>query len=175
LAVLGYLRRPNPRAKSKHLSPPALPAGVTIENWKPGSDDDFVAALEHSYIDTLDCPELCGLRSTRDVLESHKAAGVFEPLLWWLIRHEGAPAGAMLFAPGHGGAHIELVYLGVGPSLRGTGLGARLLDYGLRVIAGRREPAVTCAVDQRNEPAKRLYRKAGFEQFAERAAYIRPV
>lgn len=175
LAVLGYLRRKNPRAKSRDIAPPSLPRGVTIQNWTPGADDDFIAALDRSYVNTLDCPELCGLRETRDVLESHKAAGVFEPSLWWIVRAEGEPNGAMLFSPGHGGAHIELVYLGLSPALRGKRLGATLLEYGLRVLAGRKEPSITCAVDQRNKPARRLYRKAGFEQFAERAAYIRPV
>src|SRR5690606_29098186 len=136
---------------------------------------DFVVALERSYIDTLDCPELCGLRGTRDVLESHKAAGHFEPSLWWLVRLDGEPEGAMLYSPGHGEGHIELVYLGISPALRGKRLGKTLRDFGRRVIAERREPSGTCAVDQRNEPAKRLYRKAGFEQFAERVAYIRPV
>ena len=175
LAVLGYLRKRNARARGRDLRAPTLPTGVTMDTWKPGMDPDFVAALEASYVDTLDCPELCGLRRTEDVLESHKAAGVFEPSLWWLIRHEGAPAGAMLFSPGHGAAHVELVYLGLAPSLRGMRIGRVLLDYGLRVVGERKEPAVTCAVDQRNEPARRLYRKAGFVQFAERAAYIRPV
>lgn len=175
LALLGYLRRKNPRVRSRTLSAPSLPVGVTIENWTPGADEDFIKALDRSYVDTLDCPELCGLRQTRDVLESHKAAGIFEPSLWWIVRHQGEPQGAMLFSPGHGHAHIELVYLGISPALRGKRLGATLLDYGLRALAGRQEPSVTCAVDQRNKPARRLYRKAGFEQFAERAAFIRPV
>jgi ribosomal protein S18 acetylase RimI-like enzyme len=175
LAVLGYLRRKNPRARSRTLSIPSLPHGVTIENWTPGADDEFIKALDRSYVETLDCPELCGLRQTRDVLESHKAAGVFEPSLWWIVRLHGEPQGAMLFSPGHGHAHIELVYLGIAPALRGKRIGATLLDYGLRALAGRKEPSITCAVDQRNKPARRLYRKAGFEQFAERAAFIRPV
>ncbi len=175
LAVLGYLRRKNPRSRPRTVNPPTLPHGVAIETWKPGADDDFITALDRSYVETLDCPELCGLRETRDVLDSHKAAGIFEPSLWWLVRHHGEPQGAMLFSPGHGHAHIELVYLGIAPPLRGKRLGATLLEYGLRILAGRKEPSITCAVDQRNKPAKRLYRKAGFEQFAERAAFIRPV
>ncbi|MGP1308742.1 MAG: GNAT family N-acetyltransferase [Phycisphaerales bacterium] len=175
LAALGYLRRANPRVRRVAPPPLNLPAGVTVEHWTPGADEDFALALERSYADTLDCPELCGLRDTHDVLESHKAAGVFDPTLWWLVRVDGEPQGAMLFAPGHGGAHIELVYLGVAPAARGTGLGKTLLAHGLGVLAGRPEPSVTCAVDQRNEPAKRLYGRAGFVEFAERIAYIRPV
>lgn len=175
LAMLGYLRRKNPRMRTRNISSPLLPEGVTIENWRSGLDDDFALALDRSYVDTLDCPELRGLRDTSDVLESHKAAGEFDPKLWWVIRLRGEAQGAMIFAPGHDRGHIELVYLGLAPALRGKKLGALLLDYGLRIVAGRKEPAVTCAVDQRNEPAKRLYRKAGFVQIAERAAFIRPV
>lgn len=180
LATLGYLRRRAPR--SRRTAPPTskrsrdfLPEGVTLEQWRPGLDQDFIAALERSYADTLDCPELCGLRDTSDVLESHKAAGEFHPSLWWLVRDRGEPSGAMLFSPSPQHTHIELVYLGIAPSLRGRGLAKDLLDEGLRALERRPERVVTCAVDQRNEPAKRLYRAAGFEQFSERVAYIRPV
>lgn len=180
LATLGYLRRRAPRSRrAGHPAPKRaldfLPEGVTLEQWRPGLDPDFIAALERSYADTLDCPELCGLRETTDVLESHKAAGEFHPSLWWLVRDRGVPSGAMLFSPSAQHTHIELVYLGIAPSLRGRGLARDLLDEGLRALDRRPERVITCAVDQRNEPAKRLYRGAGFEQFAERVAYIRPV
>lgn len=180
LATLGYLRRRLTRTRAARGAPvyrsfADLPAGVRVENWRPGMDGAFIDALEASYADTLDCPELCGLRETTDVLASHKAAGEFHPSLWWLVRDGDAPAGAMLFSPSPQHSHIELVYLGVAPSLRGKGVAGALLESGLRALERRPERVVTCAVDQRNEPARRLYRRAGFEQFAERVAYIRPV
>lgn len=182
LATLGYLRRRSPRVRKQAHAPAGsdaafadLPEGVTVEQWREGMDDEFMLALDRSYADTLDCPELCGLRETADVLASHKAAGEFHPALWTLVRDRGEPAGAMLFSPHSQHTHIELVYLGIAPSLRGKGLAKLLLEHGLRALQKRPERVVTCAVDQRNEPAKRLYRNAGFEQFAERVAYIRPV
>lgn len=177
IATLSYLqgRIPNP---GRHTigSTLTLPRGVTLEPWAPSKEGEFCAALERSYIDTLDCPELCDLRTTRDVLASHLATGEHDPTLWWLVRHEGSPEGAMLLNPCPAQSQIELVYLGLGPRLRGLGLGRALLGYGIREAAARRpERLIVCAVDHRNAPALRLYESLGFRSFADRAALVRPV
>ncbi len=181
LAELAYLRMTLPSQRAVSQSPPAaltLPAGVEAATWKPGDDEDLVVALDRSYIDTLDCPELCSLRTTGDTLESHRATGgpgAFDPSLWWLVREKGKPEGALLLSPCADQGHVELVYLGLSPSLRGRGVASALLRHGLDTLARRPRPErlVTCAVDQRNAPAKRLYAAAGFREFAARSAHVR--
>jgi ribosomal protein S18 acetylase RimI-like enzyme len=68
------------------------------------------------------------------------------------------------------------VYLGLGQSLRGKGLGRTLLPYCMArarsVVPGW---PVTCAVDERNVPALRLYERLGFTVFGRRRALVRPV
>lgn len=159
---------------------PTWPEGVTVRNVRDlgiGAPDRaaLLQALDKSYVDTLDCPELCGLRETTDVLESHRAAGTFDPKLWWLVFLQDQPMGCMLFScfPEQGSA--ELVYLGLGPELRGNRLGSLLLDLGLRRAAAAGNDTATCAVDLRNTPAMRLYERAGFKEFGRRVAMVRPI
>jgi len=176
---LAYLRvdvRPSEVAWSE----PALPGGVTIRNIRnlaAGSDDraDLLAALDRTYEDTLDCPELCGLRETADVLESHRATGQWDPKLWWLVMLDGQPHGCMLLSRFPEQDSVELVYLGFSPALRGRKVGSLLLDMGLKKVASIGAEQVTCAVDLRNLPALRLYERAGFKEFGRRIAMVKPL
>lgn len=184
---LAYLRRSlrptgPARLNRARSRPPAWPAGVTVvevrdaEDFEPGGDGAALqAALEASYVDTLDCPELCGLRSTRDVLASHMATGKFDPSTWWIVREGDEPAGCMLMThcPDHDS--VELVYLGLGPRLRGRGLARRLMEFGIERVARCKASELTCAVDRRNTPALRLYTSLGFGEFTARVAYVRPL
>ncbi len=173
---LAYMRRPTPRvAEAREWGRGDWKEDVGVRNYRPGDDAALLTALDLTYQDTLDCPELCGLRDTRDVLDSHRATGKFDPNLWWIMEYRGRPEGAMLLNPCPEQSTIELVYLGLSPGLRAKGLGARLLCFGLSKIAGRAEKHVTCAVDERNDPARRLYQRAGFADFAVRIAMVRRV
>ncbi len=170
---LAYLRRP--WAPVPGDAEPSWPERVTVDPWREGDDRDVMTALERTYVDTLDCPELCGMRRVEDVLESHRGAGNWTPDLWWIIRREGRPEGVMLINPFRGQGHSELVYLGLGPDLRGIGLGARLLRHGLRAVGRTSCRDMTCAVDSRNAPARRIYENHGFRGFSERIALVRHV
>lgn len=180
LGHLAYLRRPVPRTPPR--PDPAMPPGIELKRMSdlPGGrggegDRLLMTALAQSYIDTLDCPELAGLRDLADVVESHRAVGQYDPSLWWVVFHEGRPEGCMLLSRCPESHSVELVYLGLGPALRGRGLGTDLLALGLNRIAGPGGATLTCAVDTRNTPAQRLYRAAGFERFATRIPVIRSI
>lgn len=166
-----YLRRPWTPPPATASSP--WPDGVDVATWRPGDDEDVMRALERSYEETMDCPSLCGLRETADVLDSHRSTGEFDPNLWWIVRVNGEPSGTLLLNPCPGQGHTELVYLGLAPGTRGMGLGRRLLRTGLSALAQRRERTVTCAVDASNAPARRLYESEGFAPFAQRTALVR--
>lgn len=159
---------------------PTLPPGVTLRTVRdltPGGGDrrDLLLALDRSYQDTLDCPELCGLRETVDVLESHRATGQWDPKLWWVVLHDGQPHGCMLLSRFPEQDSVELVYLGLSPSLRGQRIGSKLLEMGMRRAAATGADHMTCAVDLRNEPALRLYERSGFREFGRRIAMVKPL
>lgn len=177
---LAYMRRTMPPGtKQSHPHEPQWPSGVsvrpvrTLDPHDPHSDrGSLIEALERSYEDTLDCPELCGLRSMDDVVDSHIATGVFDPSRWLLIFRDGRPAGCCLLThcpPNHS---IELVYLGIAPAARGLGLGRRVLSYGIERMGGLGAREVTCAVDTRNTPAIGVYQSLGFSRFDARMGYV---
>lgn len=178
---LAYLKRPL-RASDRSLGTGrALPPGVTtrqVTALGPGSPDheQLIRALNASYEQTLDCPELCGMRETTDVIESHLATGRFDPSLWTIVLMQGEPVGCALFNEVPDNRSAELVYLGVGPAARGLGLGRWLVEDGLaRVARQTRATEVLCAVDRRNAPAFRVYKSIGFGAFASRTALVKAV
>lgn len=199
LGELVYMRRPlSARAPiSAPEEPDALwPDGLALRSMEnlahsgvpaERADELLRATLEESYVETLDCPELCGLRSVADVLDSHKAVGVYDPSLWWLLFAGEKPVGCLLLTvcPEHDS--VELVYLGLSPSARGKGLGARLMTMGIaRILDRHLNPdsacggpwvrgtgGLTCAVDTRNAPAMRLYKRLGFARFGQRLPFVR--
>jgi GNAT superfamily N-acetyltransferase len=140
------------------------------------ADAVFMSALDQSYVDTLDCPELCGLRATADVLESHRTTGKFDPRLWWLIRGADGPLGCLLLNPCPEQSTVELVYIGLSKAGRGSGWGKKLLTFGVSVAA-RMNPTfdIACAVDERNVPARKLYESMGFRSWSRRVALVRPL
>ncbi|MFI4915217.1 MAG: GNAT family N-acetyltransferase [Phycisphaerales bacterium JB060] len=191
IGELAYMRRgivPQdlPRtARLLHRRPHLdLPDGVELDpiaipDSRSANLDELVEALDDSYIDTLDCPALCGMRRTSDIVASHAAIGRPELAIWQIVRHEGRPAGAVLLACLPEQRCYELVYIGLGPSLRGIGLGERLLRNAIDQIAARIRRAtrpgkwsLTCAVDIENQPAVELYRRLDFMSFDRRIACV---
>jgi ribosomal protein S18 acetylase RimI-like enzyme len=173
---LAYLRAAPPRASGA----PQWPRGIVVrhvESIERGDRDRGLlgAALERSYEETLDCPELCGLREMDDVIDSHRATGEWRAALWRLVLVDGQAEGCMLLNHCAEQRSVELVYLGLSAALRGRGLARMLLAQGLSDAAVLGVGSVTCAVDRRNAPAMRLYRAAGFEEFGGRSAYVRPI
>jgi len=137
--------------------------------------DMVIGALEGSYIDTLDCPELCGLRETSDVLESHISTGAFDPALWVVVCAGDRPVGCSLVSPIPENGSAELVYIGLSPEARGKGVGLVLLRRAIAQLRQRRIGRLVCAVDHRNAPARKLYTGLGFRVFSARSAWVRPV
>ena len=178
LAELAYLRK-TPLRSSERLPvyERGMVEGVEVlrasEIGADDRDDVLIRALEASYEDTLDCPELQALRETSDVLDSHKATGLYDRALWWVVFDGPDPAGVMLLSVLESKTEAELVYMGLGPSVRGKGLAKRLLGTGIAALRRRGVGALSCAVDLRNEPALALYRSLGMRPFAQRLAFVR--
>lgn len=174
IAELSYQKLVIP---SERLPNPPLPHGVELlpagDVTQPGPRAALARALERSYIDTQDCPELCGLREVDDVIDSHRATGRHDPALWWVVSLRGQPEGALLLSPFPEQASVELVYLGVGPVLRGKGLGQVLMEHAIDAAANAGALEMTCAVDMNNPRALRLYKRLGFRSIDRRLALVR--
>ncbi len=169
LAELIYLDRDVRRAHEK-----ALPPGFAWESYTPASHLDFAKTVAATYEGSLDCPRLNGRRQIEDVLAGHKAAGEFDPSLWFLLRApDGAAAGTLLLSRSTRTDALELVYLGLLKTYRGNGLGDVLVQHALTTAARIGCRRLSLAVDSQNTPALRLYHRHGLSRLCTRVALLR--
>lgn len=153
--------------------PPLVPRFV----WKtfgPETETEFRHVLNQTYEDSLDMPELEGVRSLDDVIAAHKAGGCFDPNHWMVGSLENDPeASAVILLTDQPDRGLwEIAYLGLSAKARGRGLGRSALAHAL-AVARPHSPRLVLAVDARNKPAYRLYRKAGFLPFDRRGVHLR--
>lgn len=171
LATLLYMER----TLNRGVQVPVKPEGVELIGYTPEMESDLAVVLEASYESTLDCPGLCGLRHTKDIIAGHRATGQHDPDYWSLLTVDGILSGALLMNPSSTGDNVELVYLGLAKAIRGRGLGRFLLDSIIAKIAGGSPKRLTLAVDTMNQPAIDLYERSGFRGTAHRLALIYPL
>lgn len=174
IAELSYQKLviPTERAATRSL-PDGVELRIAGDVAEPGARAALARALERSYVDTRDCPDLCGLRAVDDVIDSHRATGRHNPALWWVVYLHGQPEGALLLSPFPEQSSVELVYLGIGPVLRGRGLGRVLMEHAIEAAARAGALEMTCAVDMQNPCALRLYQRLGFRSIDRRLALVR--
>jgi len=184
IAMLEYLERSLPRAGL--IDPPAAPSGWSIaavdrpavlggndpRALDPSVRAEIAALLEATYVDTLDCPGLAGMRRIDDVIDGHFGSGT-RPRHWIVARESGVARGLCLINGPADGGSAELVYLGLAREARGRGIARLLLSHGLRACGESRTSSLTLAVDERNAPARRLYGSLGFRRVSSRVALVR--
>ncbi|HPZ83171.1 MAG TPA: GNAT family N-acetyltransferase [Thermogutta sp.] len=140
--------------------------------WPQVEHGDFVQIVEATYVDTLDCPKLNGLRETEDVLAGYRAAGVHVPDLWFLIRFEQEPVGCLILTEQPDFDQLELVYMGLIPKYRGRGWGKDVVRFAQWMARHRKRAGLLLAVDTQNTPAMRVYRSLGMQPLEERDVYL---
>jgi ribosomal protein S18 acetylase RimI-like enzyme len=168
LAELIYLDR---EVRKAHDA--ALPAGLSWAEYSDRTHAEFAATISRSYAGSLDCPSLNGRRDVQDVIAGHKAAGEFDPKLWFVLREGTAARGVLLLNRSPRTDAVELVYLGLAPEARGRGLGDLMMKHALAVTALVGARRLTLAVDSRNKPALKLYHRSGLSRVCSRVALLR--
>lgn len=68
---------------------------------------------------------------------------------------------------------VELVYMGIVPTARGSGFGQRILDQAFQVAITKKAQRIILAVDQLNAPARRLYDAAGMAPMLSESVWVR--
>ncbi len=151
---------------------PVIP-DLSWEEYEPKRNGErFVRALEETYLGSIDCPMINGLRSGSEALASHRLSGEFTPAWWRLYKSDGQDAAILLLGDHPEQSAVELVYVGVAPDARGSGLGRRLIQDGLLVARERGRSALFLAVDEQNSFAVRVYEDLGFVQLARRELFL---
>jgi ribosomal protein S18 acetylase RimI-like enzyme len=144
------------------FSPSWQKAGLSWQRFGEFSEGQLADLIAATYDGSLDCPRLSGLRGMSDVLESHKACGVFHPASWWIVVVEGTPVGCVLVNDSASGQTAEVVYLGVVATYRRRGVARAMLRRASDEAYRRRRSALLLAVDEENHHAMRLYEEEGF-------------
>jgi ribosomal protein S18 acetylase RimI-like enzyme len=167
LATLDYLEHPDASA----VAAAEVPPGIELRPWVRTDRGMLESLLAETYRDTLDCPGLAELRTPRDIVDGHLASSG-DARHWYVAWAGGTPVGAALVSTASAAGTVDLVYLGLVPPVRGTGLGRALLAHSLRAAGCERRGPASLAVDARNTPAVRLYRSIGFVSVRRRNAFV---
>ena len=174
ITALTYMHRDTarPMGLGRVLDRPRAPS-FGWRAYGPATEVEFREVLQATYVESLDMPELEGIRSLDDVMASHRAAGRFDPSRWRVGTLPGEPGAAavMLLSEVPDRPAWEVAYLGLTPPARGRGLGRVALSYALdlaRPVVSRLE----LAVDDRNHPARHLYDRTGFLPFDRRMVHL---
>jgi mycothiol synthase len=144
---------------------------VRCERFTPVVEACFRETLAGSYEGTLDCPELSGARSVEEVLAGYRASKG-GPAPWWLVWADEEPAGVVIMTELPEGPAWDLSYLGVLPRWRRHGLGRMAAGRAVRATHAAGAVRMVLAVDERNDPARRLYETLGFIETEVRNVFL---
>jgi len=150
--------------------PPQLP--FELEAFTPSAKQRLIDVIQRTYIGTLDCPQLDGLRKTADVIDGYQFVGEFRPELWFLVRNGTEDVGCLLMNLHPDVQHAEIIYLAVTPEVRGRGWGVLLAKFALWLARQTKSDRAVLAVDAANKPAVRMYAVAGFDVFDRREVWL---
>ena len=129
--------------------------------------------LLRTYEDSLDCPQLNGVRHSGDVLTGYQEQGTFASERWFFVQHHETDIGTLILTTHADSGNWELVYMGLVPAARGNGWGRQILEFALwqaRLGGARR---LVLAVDEANQPALDMYHRAGFVAWDYRTVFAR--
>jgi len=168
LAYLAYL------TADKKVFPRSQPASELQFQSRASDDTDRLGKLLIStYEGTQDCPELNGVRQPADVLDGYKSQGSFAAERWFFVRSDEQDIGTLILTEHADSANWELVYMGVTPAGRGKGFGWQIVQFALWQAGRGGAERLVLAVDEANEHALAVYRRAGFEVWDRKKVFVR--
>lgn len=138
---------------------PPLPDDVQIRTFRPGADEDAWLAANAAAFAAH--PEQS--RWTRADLAARIAEPWFDPA-GFLLAERGDDLLGYHWTKIHPDGAGEVYVLGIAPAAQGLGLGNALLVRGLRHLADKGCPEALLYVEGDNDPALRLYSRAGFHE-----------
>jgi len=154
-------------------APPRMAEGLSWQTYSDQSHPLFCRAILRSYIQSLDCPALAGLRDIEDIVAGHRSSGEFDPQYWHVLLDAEEPIGVVLLTRVPRVEMAELVYLGVVPEARGRGIGDVMMKQALWGVSQMGLQRLTVAVDARNAPALKLYFRHGLGHIGSKTALLR--
>lgn len=138
-----------------------------------GDEKRLARILTETFVDSLDCPAIHGMRRIEDIIEGYKASGIFRPDSWWLPRLRGNDLGCILINESAVDERTaEILYLGVIPRWRKKGIARAMLKESFAYMHRRGIKKISLAVDSGNAPALALYHQEGFRPINHQDVFI---
>lgn len=153
------------------LQPPATEMGFLPVG--EGELARLAPILERTYEQTLDCPQLNGVRAIEDVLAGYRSNGSFAAERWLICRRGERDVGCLLLADHPQGNQWELVYMGLLPEVRGQGWGTSVVRHAQWLTRAAGRARLVLAVDAANRPAIDAYAQCGFRAWDRRSVLLR--
>ncbi len=151
----------------------SITTNLTFIPMSDVSETQIQTALQETYIYSLDCPKIHGLRHIRDIVEGHRGQGDHNAELWTIAKLGETNAGVLLLNPVPDAGYMEIAYLGATPEARGNGVGDALVQLAIKQAQEYGLPKLTLAVDSKNTPALGLYNRWNFLAIRQRLTMIR--
>lgn len=151
----------------------APPGELEYAAYEGAQRGRLMELIGRTYVGTLDCVDLDGVRDLDHVINGYQATGVFRPENWLFVRNEGHDVGVLLLADHPKGRHWELMYMALVPEARGRGWGRQITRYAQWLARGANIERMVVAVDAANAPAVKMYRACGFELWDRRVVFVR--
>jgi mycothiol synthase len=166
LALLDFLEQRRPAKKVR------IPKGLAFASITSKNDTKLGELLEATYVGSLDCPKIHGLRPVQNIIEGHRGEDPTISQVWCIAELESEAVGVILLNANQKQRAVELAYFGLLPNWRGKGFADPCMQY----IANQTEhlgfSTVTLAVDADNYPAQKLYKKWNFRKTKQRLTLI---
>ena len=168
LAILTYMERITSAKPPRHES-----GHVLFVSSEDVTEEEIRNVLQETYIGSLDCPKIHGLRTIEDIIQGHRGQGNFDSQLWTIASLENSPSGILILSPVPEALCMELIYLGCTPNARGLGVGDALMQAAVQQSQGVGMSRITLAVDADNLPAISLYKRWQFQPLYNRLTYLK--
>jgi ribosomal protein S18 acetylase RimI-like enzyme len=147
--------------------------GLNFEPCFPSQTARLEKLVERTYVDSLDCVGLDGMRPIADVLVGYRETGRYRADWWLIATHAGQDVGCVLLADHPEHDQCELMYLGMVPEVRGRGWGVGATRHVQWMMRGISRERMVLAVDDDNWPAQGVYSITGFDVWDRRCVYVR--
>jgi ribosomal protein S18 acetylase RimI-like enzyme len=135
---------------------------LEFEPYCPNQQRRLTNIVCRTYDGTYDFPELNETCEAEDVLAGYRETGVHDPNVWLFVRERGRDVGCLLLTDHPQDRQFELLYMGLVPEARGRCRGIDVTRHALWLTAQAGRPQIVLGVDAANEPAIRMYQRAGF-------------
>lgn len=137
------------------------PKHLVFETYSDTLHDRLARLLEQTSRKSADSAMTHDPRPPQEILAGYRAIGRYSPNLWFIIRAQQRDVGCLLMAEHPAEQQCEIVYLGIVPAARRTGLGQAGTQFALHQAAINGYQQLILAVDSNNGPAQAIYQKAG--------------